>query len=60
MPFCAQSACSLLFILREASLMSVFPAQKRRKPALVPENATSIGCPGCARWKRRIASRVSG
>ena len=40
--------------------MSVSPAQKRRKPAAVPEKSTAMRLPTAARSNRRAASRVSG
>ena len=54
------SAASLVLIGREASLISVSPAQNFLKPPPVPANATGTWTPGLASWNSSATAWVIG
>ena len=60
MPFCSQAAFSSSSIGRDASEMSVSPAQKRSNPPPVPETPTVTFTPEFSRPKRSAARVARG
>ena len=59
-PFFSQSAFSSSLIGRDASEISVSPAQKRTKPSPVPAPPTVIFTPGCDSPKNSDAASANG
>src|SRR6266545_516085 len=59
-PAALQAAASSSLILREASLMSVSPLQKRAKPSPVPGPSTVYSTSGFAAWKSSATMLVIG